>query len=245
MPVPTSLVVDLNSLVLDYLLVEGFSDAAIEFARETGIPADIDHEKISERMEIRQAVEEGRVEEAISRVNELDPEILDTNPSLLFHLLLLRLIELIRLDNLDAALHFATNELAPRGAQNPEFLADLEKAMALLAFPDLAHFADDSPTAGPKPELNAETVALFDEPAFEPIMALMKRSQRAKVARELNAAILETQGYGVETKLSGLVRLMAWGEEKLVEGSSVSLPEDERRKGRTWANAVLAGEVDG
>jgi len=56
-------------------MIEGFSDAALEFARETGLPADIDPAAIQERMEIRDAVEEGRVEEAVRRVNELDPEV--------------------------------------------------------------------------------------------------------------------------------------------------------------------------
>jgi hypothetical protein len=66
---------DLNALVFEYLLIEGFSDAAVEFARETGLPHEIDHELINERMEIREAVEDGRVEEAVRRVNELDPEV--------------------------------------------------------------------------------------------------------------------------------------------------------------------------
>ena len=66
---------DLNALVFEYLLIEGFSEAAVEFARETGLPHDIDHAMIQERMEIREAVEDGRVEEAVRRVNELDPEV--------------------------------------------------------------------------------------------------------------------------------------------------------------------------
>ena len=65
----------MNALVFDYLVVEGFSDAAVEFARETGLPHDVDHAMIQERMEIREAVEDGRVEEAVRRVNELDPEV--------------------------------------------------------------------------------------------------------------------------------------------------------------------------
>lgn len=110
--------------------------------------------------------------------------------------------------------------------------------MALLAFPDLAKYADDlNPIMPDKDSLN-----LFQDPAFVPIIALMKRSQRVKVAKELNAAILESQGNGMETKLSGLVRLMSWGEEKL-EKAGVALPEDEKEKGRKWADAVLAGEV--
>jgi len=169
-------------------------------------------------------------------------QILDTNAPLLFHLLLLRLIELIRFEQIDEALAFATTELAPRGAQNQEFLPDLERTMALLAFPDLARFADDSlppPTTRPPPD--AATLELFQDPAFVPIMQLMRRSQRAKVAKELNAAILESQGQGMETKLNGLVRLMSWGEEKL-EKAGVGLPAEEKDRGRQWADVVLNGE---
>ncbi|TYJ53650.1 hypothetical protein B9479_005738 [Cryptococcus floricola] len=235
---------DLNALVLDYLLIEGFSDAAVEFARETGLPVDVDHDLVNERLGIRQAVEDGRVQEAVLRTNELDPEILDNNVHLLFHLQLLRLVELIRSDNLDAALEFATHELAPRGAQNPEFLSDLERAMALLAFPDLARYADDSSPSDKKPTLAPDTATLFEEAAFDPIKGLMKKAHRVQVARELNMAILENQGYGTDTKLSGLVRLMAWGEQKLVESSGVPVPEAEQNKGRAWADAVLGDGLE-
>ena len=67
----------MNVIIFDYLLIEGFSDAAVEFARETGLPADVDHAMIQERMDIRDAVVAGRVEEAVRRVNELDPEVSD------------------------------------------------------------------------------------------------------------------------------------------------------------------------
>ena len=155
---------------------------------------------------------------------------------MLFHLYLLRLIEYIKVDDLDTALQFATNELAPRGAQHPEFLVDLEKTMALLAFPDLAKYADD---VNPTQPTDQDTLSLFQDPAFAPIMQLMKRAQRVKVAKELNSAILESQGNGTETKLTGLVQLMAWGEEKL-ESSGVVLPAGERSRGRNWAGQVLA-----
>lgn len=151
------------------------------------------------------------------RCTKLTGQILDTNPPLLFHLFLLRLIELIREDKVDEALQFATLELAPRGAQNPEFLADLEKTMALLAFPHLAR--DDHPA----------------DPAFTSITQLMKRTQRVKVAKELNAAILESQGQGMETKLGGLVRLMLWGEERLNK-AGIGVNDD---RGRQWADIVL------
>lgn len=66
---------DLNQIVLDYLVVEGYRDAAIEFAEEAGLALRVDVEGIQERMLIREALEAGRVDEAIRRVNELDSEV--------------------------------------------------------------------------------------------------------------------------------------------------------------------------
>jgi len=45
-------------------------------------------------------------------------QILDTNPQLFFHLQQQRLIELIRSGQVEEALEFAQEELAPRGEEN-------------------------------------------------------------------------------------------------------------------------------
>jgi hypothetical protein len=167
-------------------------------------------------------------------------QILDTNPPLLFHLHLLHLIELIRLDQTNEALTFATTVLAPRGAQNPEFLSDLEKTMALLAFPDIVKFADN-----PLALQDDATAELMKDPVFDPIIGLMKRSQRVKVGRELNGAILENQGLARESQVKGLVRLMSWGEERLsTEGIGLGGGEAAGSGDRAgnWADGVL-GEL--
>ncbi|KAJ9095834.1 hypothetical protein QFC20_006543 [Naganishia adeliensis] len=214
---------DLNRIVLDYLIIEGYCDAAAEFAKEAGIDISVDFQSIEERMLIRNAVEAGHVDEAVRRVNELEPEILDTNASLLFHLQLQSFIELIRHDKTQEALRFASEELAPRGAQNPEFLAELEKTMALLAFPELASFdrlrgsaADEDSYVETLPTASASAPATAKPPpAWSTLGSLMRKEHRTTVAKELNAAILDSQGQGQETKLSGLVKLMAWTEEAL------------------------------
>jgi hypothetical protein len=73
---------------------------------------------ITDRMAVRKAVQCGQVEDAIEKVNDLNPEILDTNPQLFFHLQQQRLIELIRSGQVEEALEFAQEELAPRGEEN-------------------------------------------------------------------------------------------------------------------------------
>ena len=59
-------------------------------------------------------------------------QILDTNPALYFRLQQQKLIEFIRQGKIAEALDFAQAELAPRGEESPEFLAELEKTDAAL-----------------------------------------------------------------------------------------------------------------
>jgi hypothetical protein len=103
-----------------------------------------------------------------------------------------KLIEFIRHGRIAEALQFAQEELAPRGEESPEFLSELERTMALLAF-------ESSPAA----------------PAA--ISELLSPAQRMKTAGEVNAAILESLSQGKEVKLVGLLKLLCWGESMLEE----------------------------
>ncbi|KAK7059040.1 hypothetical protein VNI00_001664 [Paramarasmius palmivorus] len=192
---------DLNRLIMDYLMIEGYKSAAQEFAAEASIPSQVDMDSIESRMRIREALQRGDVQNAIERVNELNPEILDTNPSLYFHLQQQRVIELIRSGKIAEALQFAQDELAPRGEENPEFLAELEKTMSLLAFQDL--------------DANSRPDGLRE---------LLGPGQRLKTAGEMNGAILESLSQGKEPKLVGLLRLMSWGTKTLKESTDLQKP---------------------
>ncbi|XP_027362949.1 protein GID8 homolog isoform X4 [Abrus precatorius] len=87
--------------------------------------ADIDLATITDRMAVKKAVQSGNVEDAIEKVNDLNPEQ--------------RLIELIRNGKVEEALEFAQEELAPRGEENQSFLEELERTVALLAFEDVSN----------------------------------------------------------------------------------------------------------
>ena len=75
---------DLNRLVMDYLVIEGYKSAAEEFSKETGLDGPVDFNSIEDRMNIREALQRGDVGDAITRVNDLNPEV-----SALVHLLAL------------------------------------------------------------------------------------------------------------------------------------------------------------
>jgi len=183
---------DLNRLIMDYLVIQGYKSAAEEFSQEAGLSPPVDFESIESRMNIREALQRGDVEDAITRVNDLNPEILDTNPALYFRLQQQKLIEYIRQGRIVEALQFAQEELALRGQESPEFLSELESTMALLAF----ETSSSAPQA---------------------ISSLLSPHQRMKTAGEVNAAILESLSQGKESKLVGLLKLLCWGESMLDE----------------------------
>lgn len=70
---------------MDYLVVEGYRDAAENFARESGMLSTtsgdssssptMDFESIHNRMIIRNAIQSGDIVDAIERVNDFDPEV--------------------------------------------------------------------------------------------------------------------------------------------------------------------------
>ncbi len=55
-------------------MIEGYKDAAEQFALESGLKPSIDLASIEDRMVIRNSVQSGNIDEAIERVNDLDPE---------------------------------------------------------------------------------------------------------------------------------------------------------------------------
>eukprot|EP00887_Chlorella_sp_A99_P006568 scaffold3.g6568.t1 len=166
---------DMNRLVMNFLVTEGYADAARVFAQESGTHPGCDLGAITDRMEIRKAVQGGRVEEAIERVNDLDPEILEEKQELFFHLQQQQLIELIRGGKLDEALEFAQEYLAPHGEDNPAFLQELERTVALLVFEDVSQ---RQKTAS---ELNGEILAAQSaerEPKLPRLLKLLLWAQQ-------------------------------------------------------------------
>jgi hypothetical protein len=99
--------VDMDQVLLDYLMVEGFQDAAQCFATEARLEASNDLSAVAKRMTIRKTLEAGDVAKAFDLVNDLNPAVFDGNPALYFQLRLQQLVELIRADKVAEALAFA------------------------------------------------------------------------------------------------------------------------------------------
>ncbi|KAI4206000.1 MAG: hypothetical protein LQ348_001121 [Seirophora lacunosa] len=194
---------DLNTVVMDYLISEGYPSAAQKFASEANIHPTSGVNSIQERIEVREAIHSGDIQNAIERINELNPLLLERDHSLHFALLRCQLVEMIRKcplhsDDPEPAINFAEKELAPRAPTNPQFLHELECTMTLLIYEH-----DKLPS----------DLATMLEPAF-----------RKDLAQRVNEALLKEQGERTKAKLFDLVRLRAWSEHKAREAKK-DIPE--------------------
>ncbi|CAJ0753657.1 3832_t:CDS:2 [Entrophospora sp. SA101] len=99
-------------------------------------------------------------------------------------------LEYIRQGRITEALECAQDELAPLGEENTEFLEELERSMALLA---------------------------FDNTSTSPVGYLFHTSQRLHTASELNAAILTSQNQQKDPNLPNLLKMLVWAQDELDE----------------------------
>ncbi|XP_067856594.1 glucose-induced degradation protein 8 homolog [Heptranchias perlo] len=179
---------DMNRLIMNYLVTEGFKEAAEKFRVESGIEPSVDPDTLDERIKIREVILNGQIQEAIALINSLHPELLDTNRYLYFHLQQQHLIELIRQRETEAALEFAQTQLAEQGEESRECLTEMERTLALLA---------------------------FDNPEESPFGDLLNMMQRQKVWSEVNQAILDYENRESTPKLAKLLKLLLWAQNEL------------------------------
>jgi glucose-induced degradation protein 8 len=193
------------------LVIEGFKEAAEEFIEESGLEEfeevkRLDLDSIDYRLKVRQAIQSGEIDSAVRELNNFDPEILDSNPNVYFHLKLQEFLEMIRtnrkednggtddcgIDKIMEAIEFARENLAPIAQEQAggQFLEELEDAMSLLA---------------------AEMGATW------PSSALLLPENRLKTAKEVNAAILSSQAQPEVSKLPEILGLLQWAQNKLDE----------------------------
>ncbi|KAE8806086.1 pg4 [Hordeum vulgare] len=60
---------------MNFLVTEGLVDAAHRFRLESGTQPEIDLATIIDRMEVKKAVQSGNVQEAVERINDLNPTV--------------------------------------------------------------------------------------------------------------------------------------------------------------------------
>ncbi|OTA63200.1 hypothetical protein K449DRAFT_433308 [Hypoxylon sp. EC38] len=194
---------DINAIILDYLTVAGYPNAAAKFSTEANLSPQQPSSAIQARQRIQTFIYKGEIENAIRALNDLDPSILDEDEPLHFALLRLQLVELIRKSrpggDIAPALEFAQTQLGPKAPRTPQFLEDLEKTMSLLVFD---HDNLDSS-----------------------LKALLEPNLRREVAEKVNKAILQRQQQRMDAAIRHLVQMRAWSEDVVRKEGKKGLPE--------------------
>eukprot|EP01100_Stratorugosa_tubuloviscum_P008432 TRINITY_DN351_c1_g1_i1.p1 TRINITY_DN351_c1_g1~~TRINITY_DN351_c1_g1_i1.p1 ORF type:complete len:249 (-),score=104.93 TRINITY_DN351_c1_g1_i1:637-1347(-) len=180
----------LNELIMNYLVVEGFKDAAECFQKESGTKPAVELSSIENRLNIRLAIQRGEILNGIAKIVDLSVQTSDTNKDLMVKLKQQHLIELIREGDLNKILDYAQEELAEECAENPELLEELEKIMTLLAFEDQSKC---------------------------PFNQLLSFEQRQKTASEVNAAILTFERQEKDAHIITLLKMLMLTQQKLGE----------------------------
>lgn len=60
---------------MEYLISEGYPEAAQRFALEANVQPELDVDSIQERVDIREAISSGDIQSAIEKINELNPQV--------------------------------------------------------------------------------------------------------------------------------------------------------------------------
>lgn len=76
---------EINNLIMDYLISEGYPSSAGKFATEANIQPRANVESIQERIEIRNAIHTGDIQSAIEKINELNPHVRNDKISTIRH----------------------------------------------------------------------------------------------------------------------------------------------------------------
>ncbi|KAF8387001.1 tag-304 [Pristionchus pacificus] len=159
--------VEMTKLVIEYLVIEGYPDAAKALAAEANVKLDEqDWESIEKRVAIKKDLVAGNIAEAIDKLNVLCPEMIEHDDNVRFDLYLQRFLELIKEDDIVNALEWSSEKMSAEDLDDDK-MARLEQACTLAAFGD-------------------PTECRFYE--------LLEQGQRDAVAESVNSAILRVQG---------------------------------------------------
>lgn len=178
---------ELDDLVMEYLVKEGYVEAAHHFSksRQTTSACAFDLEGIEERQAIRRAIQVGDIDVAVGLIIDHEPLLLEQRPDLHFHLLLQSAIEYVRMGRTEDALALAQDHLAIVASENEPFVREFEDLMMVIVFGQKA-------------------------PGLEHMLSFAHRN---KLSNEVNEAILEASGQEGGLRIVELLRLLTWMQD--------------------------------
>lgn len=205
---------ELNQVVLNYLIFEGYESTATKFGKEIGINLQDYYEmnSINFRKKIKNYLLNGEIQIVIDQLKLEYPDLLEKNQFLHFKLLLLHLIEMIKShkNNQDKdqfiinIIDFAKKKLTNKALKNPKFMEELELTMTLLLYSNNEEINNNLP---------------------DKLKELLKFKLRIDISNLINKSILlenipnllNFEDFEIiDSKLKKMIKVWLWGEENLV-----------------------------
>ena len=232
---------ELNSLVMEYLMVHGYQDAVAEFSKETGLLQD--HSKgvgaMAEREAARGMLIKGDIMGCIEVLNEVDASILEKDTDLLFELYKQHFVELVlsgrtqsnnipevgeedEFQRVTAAIQFAQENILPLVLKDPALLKSVEQMMSLIAFSSPDNLAlIISMSSPPRSRDSPDSVTAETSMSTLPAHLFFLRDavdiqRRFDLASRVNQAILLSSGLSPEPQLPGVLRRMVYLQHKRI-----------------------------
>ncbi|CRH01722.1 RanBPM and CLTH-like protein, putative [Plasmodium relictum] len=124
---------DLNEVLMNYFCVHRMYDVAYEFKKEANVKPDMPIDTIKTRYLIQNEIMNNKIEKAIEHINNLDQGILKKHKDIIFFLKKQQLLKLILNNNINEAIIYSQQELAPY----PSLINEIDDVMMLMAYQDL------------------------------------------------------------------------------------------------------------
>ena len=204
----------MDGLIFEYLIINGYAEAAQEFQAESSsnhFPSSsaIDKFETATRSRIIKILLAGKISDACIEIKKMNPTFFVNRQDLLLKLYLQEFIELIcdRSCTPTSALTFAHIYLKPHlGCQKSVIVNKIETVLSLLAF---RHFGTFEET---------KCKWLIFSPLPNPLAELLQPRRRKELADEVNTAVLNSIGVpDSEPKLSVALKGMDACQKRLLQ----------------------------
>lgn len=182
----------------------------------------LDFEKIRNRKSILTLILQGKYLEAIKKIEQAEPTLLESNRMLQFSLLKAQLIEMIR----DANIRRLADEPEENssGTVFPQVFVEMIEPVADFARAHLLPLAQVEPKCKEDLEITMALLCFPPDTTVKKLRELMDFKRRHELANEVNNAMLGVNGISGESKIHSLVRLWGWAENELSKKEKVKIP---------------------
>ncbi|GMT08706.1 hypothetical protein PFISCL1PPCAC_3, partial [Pristionchus fissidentatus] len=172
--------IEMTNLVLEYLVIEGYPDAARALAAEANVKLEEkDWIQIEKRVAIKNDILSGNIAEAIEKLDVLCPGMIENDASVRFDLHQQRFLELIKQDDVFTALEWSSEKLSNEELDDSQMVR-------------LEHTC---------------TLAAFNDPTECKYAELLEQGQRETVAETVNSAILKAQGKPTTPRVESMYKM--------------------------------------